>query len=376
MDTFAFFIHNTNWEFISKAFGEPLLKFTGPGDVAKKRLAERVLRWADPFMCSEIQNIRSINGKETNGYFIFSMLVPEQLLHMEQEYLIRHIVKGGEIAKKLNAKILGLGAYTALVGRRGAQIAKALNMPVTTGTSFTIASSVDAIFLAAKILEIDLSGAHCTVVGASGTIGSIFAKLISREVGSINLVARNIAKLKNLAESINLESPQCNVAISTDIKESMKDADIVLFCTNYPDVLISSADIPPGTIICDLSIPKNVPFEVYRDRKDILLIEGGLVKCPGNPNFNFFYGPAANNTTYACVAETIILSLEKVYESFSLGGNVTTEKVELISKLGRENGFIVDDLRSHYGAIGPDRLYETRKARRDRKITVRTSAGK
>lgn len=371
MSTFAFFIHNTNWEFISKAFGEPLLKFAGPGNISKKRLAERVLRWADPFMCSEIHNVRSVKGSEANGYFIFSMLVPEQLLYMDQKYLIRHIVKGGEIAKKLDVKILGLGAYTALVGRRGAQIAKALNLPVTTGTSFTISSSIDAIFLAAKMLEIDLKNAKCTVVGASGTIGSIFARLISREVGAIKLVARNIMKLKNLASVVSSESPECKVGISTDIKEGIKDADIALFCTNYPDVLISSADLPPGIMICDLSIPKNVPLEVYRDRKDIILIEGGLVKCPGNPNFNFFYGPSASNMTYACVAETMILSLEKIFENYSLGGNITTEKVELIGKLGKENGFIVDSLRSHYGDIGPDRLHETMTARRDRKNKTR-----
>ena len=54
------------------------------------------------------------------------------------------------MAEKLGAKILGLGAFTSVVGDAGVTIANALDVPVTTGNSFTVAMAVQAIREAAQ----------------------------------------------------------------------------------------------------------------------------------------------------------------------------------------------------------------------------------
>ena len=41
-------------------------------------------------------------------------------------------------AEKLGAKIVGLGAFTAVVGDAGITVARNLNIPVTTGNSYTV----------------------------------------------------------------------------------------------------------------------------------------------------------------------------------------------------------------------------------------------
>lgn len=364
MDKFAFLLHNTDWKLLAKAFDEPLLDFEQEKDPERKRMAERVSRWTDPFKCSSISGIKSRTGKEIEGYFIFSMLVPEQFLHMNEEFLLEHLRKAGDVAKDLGAKILGLGAYTALVGKRGYDLAKIIDTPVTTGAAYTIATTIDALVLAAKYVRLDWRRSNCVIVGATGKIGRVCARIFveSIEAGDICLVARNESRLNALATELeSIKNKNCTIKISTDIRKFLKDADVVLFTTNYPGALISVDDIAPGMIICDVSVPKNVPAKVFQQRKDILLLEGGIIKPPGKVDFNFFFGPS-QGLAYACIAETMILTLERRFESYSLGSNVSLEKVHEISKLGKKQGFVVDKIRSQYGEIMQKRISETSKA--------------
>ena len=60
------------------------------------------------------------------------------------------IVQTGQLAQKLGAQILGMGAFTSVVGDAGITIAERLSIPVTTGNSYTVATAVQAIRVAAE----------------------------------------------------------------------------------------------------------------------------------------------------------------------------------------------------------------------------------
>ena len=81
---------------------------------------------------------------------------PQRMLALRPEEVYRKIVAAGRLAEGLGAKMLGLGAYTSVVGDGGQTIARELDIAVTTGDSYTAAVSVSATLEAARMMEIDL----------------------------------------------------------------------------------------------------------------------------------------------------------------------------------------------------------------------------
>ena len=341
MIKFAFIIHTTDLSLFSKAIGEPGLT------KKRKELLEQVFTWFPPFHISDIVGIKSKTGKEIEGFFIYSTLLPQQLLKLDQKFVLKRIVEGGKTAEKLGARILGLGAYAALIGRKGALVAKELSIPVTTGTNYTIAVSIDAVLEACVKVNLDLKCANIAVIGATGSIGSIICNYLADKVKNIILIARNYDRLEALEKELN-NKHKCNIKVSTDLSSAIREANVIIISTNYPGSLLLVKDLRPGTIVCDISQPRNVSQEDATSRKDILVIDGGVVEVPGSVNFNFYYG-LPSTLAYACIAETMILTLEEIFESYSIGGNVSFEKVKQIRALADKHGFKLAALRS-FGA--------------------------
>ena len=106
------------------------------------------------------------------------------------------------MAEELGAKILGLGAFTSVVGDAGKTIAERLDIPVTTGDSYTVTMAVEAIREAARVMDMPLGEATVAVVGASGAIGKTCAQLLAGESAKLILIGRQIEPLEALRERV------------------------------------------------------------------------------------------------------------------------------------------------------------------------------
>ena len=129
-----------------------------------------------------------------------------------------------------------------------------------------------------------------------------------------------------------------------NIKE-LRKADIVVVVTSLADVVIEPQDLKSGAVIYDFARPRNIALKAVARREDILVIEEILVDVPGKPEFNFDFGFPPGQCS-ACWAEVIILTLEKKYESFSLGREVTFSQVKEIGALAQKHGFKLAGLKS------------------------------
>ena len=138
--------------------------------------------------------------------------------------------------------------------------------------------------------------------------------------------------------------------VTDNIRFALKEADIVLTVTSALDFLIEPEDLKPGAVVCDVARPRNVSKDVSVKRKDVLVIEGGIINIPGDVNFGFNFG-FPPKTSYACMAETMILALEKRYENFSLGRSLDVSKVDLISQMAAKHGFSLAGFRNFERAI-------------------------
>ena len=349
---YACVIHTIDLHYVASNF-DPSAK------EKEESLLKKILEWTPSFSCSHITGLRSITGKEADGELILCPLLPDQILNMDKNFVLERIIEAGKIAQGLGAKILGLAAYTSNVGRKGVLVANVLDIPVTTGTSYTIATAIGAISRATNDIGIELSRAKVVIIGATGAIGSICAQILADKIRSLTLVARNRERLDNLVKYIRNNSIAIiNTSVEID-KALLRDADIVITATSTPANLIDVKYLKPGALICDISIPKNVLPESVNLRQDILVIDGGIIKVPGDVDFHFDIG-LPPGLTYACIAETMILALEGRFESYSLGGNISLAKVKEIAQLGAKHGFKLAELRSLGSNISAERIETVR----------------
>ncbi|MBI1953250.1 MAG: shikimate dehydrogenase [Candidatus Omnitrophica bacterium] len=336
MADFAIIIHPVNLD----------LLYAFDFAMKEKRLpvVKKLLEWMPPFYTCPIQGTKSITGKEAEGHFVMCPLLPEQILNHDPNFVVDKVGEAAKIAEGLGVKLLGLAAYVSLVGKRGTLIAKHVGIPVTTGTAYTIAMALEAALEAAKQVGIELRTCKVAIIGATGTIGGACSTILSAKVQDLTLVARNKQRLGDLALSLRqrgiarLETTDC-----TD--EATEQADLIISCTNTPATLINVERLKPGAVVCDVSQPHNIDPDAAKQRNDVLVLDGGVVRPPGNVNFNFNFG-LAPGLAFACIAETMILALEERYESYSLGGNISLMKIREIAALGRKHGFQLAEMRS------------------------------
>jgi predicted amino acid dehydrogenase len=253
-----------------------------------------------------------------------------------------------------------------VVGDAGITIAKNLNIAVTSGNSYTVATALQGTREAAKLMGLGMEKANVVVLGATGSVGAACAQILAREVRYLTLVARNEAKLEKLSGQI-FRTTGLAAKVTANTKGALKAADIVIAVTSAVDTLIEPEDLKTGAIVCDVARPRNVSRRVVEARDDVLVIEGGVVEVPGDVDFgiNFGFPP---RTAYACMAETMILTLEKRFENFSLGRDLTVKQIETIERLASKHGFRLAGFRSFERAISPEEIENVKE-----KIRARSS---
>ncbi|MDR1702886.1 MAG: NAD(P)H-binding protein [Sporomusaceae bacterium] len=340
MEKFAFIVHPLEAKDVSRKFS-----FV---QNCSDTIIEKVIKYIPPFKVSEITGVESAYA-EAQGWLLACPLTSRQMVTMPEAHVIKKIIKAGKAAEKLGAKIVGLGAFTSIVGDAGYTIAQNLNIAVTTGNSYTVATALEGVKRAAKTMGIPLDTANVLILGATGSIGAACAKILAKEVRFITLAARNEDKLEKIAEQI-LKTTGLVVKVTANTKHALKNADIVITVTSAIDTIIEPEDLKTGAIVCDVARPRNVSRQVAQTRKDVLVIEGGIVEVPGDVDFGLDFG-FPPKMAYACMAETMILALEGRYENFTLGRDLTIKQIETIEKLAKKHGFQVSGLRSFERAL-------------------------
>jgi fatty aldehyde-generating acyl-ACP reductase len=338
MDNFAFIIHPLNPKRdVQRKF--PLL-----GKLLPEPAINYLSKYFPPVYISHITGIISqTTGKEIEGWFIACPLTPQQMVTLPPEVVYKKVIATGKLAQKLGAKLLGLGGFTSVVGDGGITIAKNLDIPVTTGDSYTVAVAVEAALTAARRMNINPQNATAAVVGAAGAIGRVCAQKLASHVDRLILVSRSEAPLKAV-QLLTQKQGAATILTSVNMQD-LQQADIVLTVTNAIDAIIQPEHLKSGAVVCDVARPRDVSREVVQKRADVLVIEGGMVQVPGPVNFNFDFGFPPGKA-FACMAETITLALEGHYANYTLGKEITLHQVDNIHKMAVRHGFRVSGFRS------------------------------
>lgn len=331
-----------------------------------------------PVYLSHIAGVRSAaTGKEIEGWLIACPMTPHRLLQVSVPTAYRKLVQAGRMAERLGARILGLGAFTGVVGDAGVSVARELSIPVTTGNSYTVAVAVDAAVEGARRMGLDPARSTAAVVGAYGSTGQACARLLAGRVARLLLVGRERSRLEEVRREIEVEtegvyvrsdedasaspsSPDLSRVWASDRLEDVRQADIVLTVTSAVEPIIAPEHLKAGAVVCDVARPRNVSRCVARRRDDVLVIEGGVVDVPGQVDFGFDFGFPPGQA-YACMAETMVLAMEGRYESYSLGRDLSLARVAEISELAAKHGFHLSGFRSFERMVSEQEIAEIRR---------------
>jgi fatty aldehyde-generating acyl-ACP reductase len=319
---------------------------------------EKIGEMKQPYVVSDIKGVRSATGATTEGWFVGLPLTPDMMVKtLPIEKVYERIGQCADVAAERGAKLIGLGAFSSVVGDGGVTIAQRSKIGVTTGNSYTVATAIESTLRACGLLGVDLPNATLAVVGATGSIGRTCAKILAREFGRTILVGRDLEKTTAVASEI------VGAEAATDVAR-IREADAIVTVSSAGKELVMPEHLRPGAIVCDVARPRDVSVRVAKERPDVLVIEGGVVRVPGQVDFGLDFG-FEEGTAYACMSETMLLALEDDPSlfSFTLGKDVSVEQVDRIALLAKKHGFGLASFRSFERPVTQDAIERAKKAR-------------
>jgi len=344
INRFAFVIHPLSQKYLNNLKPLEMVSRVAPKPVMN--LVEKAVAYTPPFVYTKVEGIRSPDGVEAEGWLIIVGGTPKEIMSHAPEFTYRRLLAAAEIGKKLGAQIMGLGAFTKVVGDAGITVAKRAPLPITTGNSYSASGALWAAHDAVERLGLvtlekgkKVKG-KAMVVGATGAIGSACARLLARTTEELHLVSPEAAKLLILEKSILKESPGIKLVLSSyaDSDENIGDMDMIVTATSGAGKkILDIMQVKPGCVITDVARPLDLSAEDVEKRPDVLVIESGEISLPGDVRMKSI-GFEDRSVVYACLAETIVLALEGRFENFTLGRNLEWGKVHEIYKLGLKHG--------------------------------------
>jgi len=292
-----------------------------------------------------MENIVSPTGAEAEGWLIFVGGTPKEMLSHSPEFTYRRLLAAAAMAEKMGAQSMGLGAFTKVVGDAGITVARRATIPITTGNSYSASGALWAAADAMKrmgLVPLPAKGkriaAKTMVIGASGSIGSVSARLLAMAFDEVVIAGRDMKKLEELKKSILQDTPDAKVVCSIDYDSLLADMDMIVTSTSGAGKkILDITKVKPGCVITDVARPLDLPPEEVAKRPDVLVIESGEIELPTQVKGMKSIG-LPKNVIYACLAETIVLALEGRFEVFTIGRDTEWEKVKEIYKLGLKHG--------------------------------------
>ncbi|MDY6825749.1 MAG: aminotransferase class III-fold pyridoxal phosphate-dependent enzyme [Bacillota bacterium] len=404
---FAFLIHALDLQSYHQ-FDSSLLAFN---QTELANLTTRFNGMVEPFVAGRTR-INSAAGKSAYGEFIALSRTTDDFLAMPRSQSLKELKAAVAMARDRGARIVGLGAFTAVASMGGLYL-KNEGVPITTGNSYTVVAAVDAVNTATEKLQVNRSESTAAIVGATGSIGRGISLLLSETVPRLilignpnnqtaserlHMVAAEIYRYQSallhqgrplkdgsmghlLAKCLYLPEPDASmdafeefvdgegkrlglIEFSTDIDAVLARADVVISATSATEKVIHAGNLREGAIVCDISRPANVSEEVDAARPDVLVIDGGVIEVPGKPSLGWDFG-FEEGLAYACMAETMMLGLEKHYKHYSIGSSgVNLETILQTRYWAAEHGFKLASFRSFNRPLSEDSWQRVLEARR------------
>ncbi|HYN29130.1 MAG TPA: dehydrogenase [Dermatophilaceae bacterium] len=375
---FAFVIHPLSQSYLTKV--EPLRTIEKHSPSQVMDAVEKVMAYMPPFTYSKVTGVVSPTGAEAEGWLISVGGTPKELMAHSPEFTYARLLAAADQAKKMGAQVMGLGAFTKVVGDAGVTVAKQASLPITTGNSYSASGALWAAHDALERLGLadrDTSGriaGKAMVVGATGAIGSVCARLLALASDDLYLISPETGKLLALKGDIEKENPRASIHIAATPGDFLPDMDVIVTATSGAGKkVLDIMAVKPGCVITDVARPLDLSAEDVGKRPDVLVIESGEIELPGDLDMKNIGLP--HGVAYACLAETVVLALEGRFETYTVGRNIEWEKVKEIYSLGLKHGMRLSAIAGVNGVYTDEDIARVRDLALTRRAEMQAAAG-
>ena len=357
INRFAFVIHPLDIRFVHK---HPDFKWT-------KRLPDRVVEEAaaylNPMYVGRISGGRSpTTGQRIEGYLFALGSTPRQMMRHSARFTYDRLNEAAKMAERRGCRLMGLGAFTSVVGDAGETVAHEASIAITSGNSLTVAATLEAAKQAVvKMGATQLKKGRAMIIGATGSIGAVCSRLLAQAIHDVVLVSIEPEKLIDLKRTIEEETPGTNVTIALRPGDLAANCDLVVTATSaFGQRILDISTCKPGAVICDVARPPDIGEKEAALRPDVSVIESGEVLIPGEIDIGYDIG-LPKGTAYACLAETALLAMEGRFESYTLGRTIDMDRVKEIYRLFKKHDFQIAGLRSFGKLLTEEDFAEKRR---------------
>lgn len=305
------------------------------------------------------------DGRRAVGDLIIVPYTAHELMDMPLPQSRQIIGDAVTLGAERGAQVVGLGGFTSVVTGGGRSVAKRTSVLLTTGNALTALTTVQAIDAALATSPESSADIGAMIFGAFGSIGSAVTKLLARRVGRLCLIVKNEHRLQlekrsdflrsSLRADLASDSSQVAagsvaaallerkdtsdiLAVAGDPGPYWRTCKVVVTATSALGELVTAGDLAPGAIVCDVSRPVNVSRKLPGLRPDVTLIEGGVIK-PHPPFDSGFDLGVGRDRTYACMAEAMLLALERDTTHNTVGQEIDIAKLSWLESAAQRAGF-------------------------------------
>lgn len=355
-DKFAFIVHpRSTYDAANKFFFLKLLP---------KPIAIFFLRHLWPITATKIEGLKSLEtGKNIDGWILGVPLTPRQMI--ENRILAKkRILQAVKLAEKKGARIVGLGGLTGSLTEGGTYIvSNNKKIDTTTGRSYTAYTVTENFFKLAEYFNINLTNGKFAIVGGGGSIGLACAEILVRAGVNNLLLVDLMGRKENMKEIIKQLKQDdrdniLNITFSHQIHDII-NSDIIIAATNAPEAVIKSEDLKRGAIVIDDAQPSDVDRAVIKDRDDVLVIEGGVIRAD-NIKYRMNMGLASRNDIFSCLAEVLAIAAHGKKGHYTIGW-LDLKLIDEISNFGIALGFKLAPFQNKYGYIAEEKMQRMKK---------------
>ena len=148
-------------------------------------------------------------ARRSKGYLFTLGATPRQMMKHGERFTYTRLNQAARMAERKGARIMGLGAFTSVVGDAGITVAHEADIAITSGNSLTVAATLEA----AKQAVIKM-GAHRSDEGQGDDHRRhrldrrrVCARLLAQAIDDVVLVSIEPEKLIELKRTIQQETP-------------------------------------------------------------------------------------------------------------------------------------------------------------------------
>ncbi|MBI3892391.1 MAG: aminotransferase class III-fold pyridoxal phosphate-dependent enzyme [Candidatus Wallbacteria bacterium] len=333
------------------AHGEPSVAFlVHPNSEAYLHNFDPAFRALDP---AELERLaRNLSGViepvhwhqfEVRGlkvHVIASPFLPSQITSLGRRVWTDEVELMVLRARSLGARLVGLGGLLSVVTRDG-QAVPDHGVGVTTGNSLTAFAAYEAL--------VELAERHhrgrprVAMLGGYGNIGLALSELALRDGFDVVLFGNPDNPLRKQMLGRARQSLEQRpgvrgrVILGDDLREHTREPIVAVTATSNPAFRLDLSLFQAGSTVLDLAMPPNLAPEDAAAHPELQVYRIGRVRTPVElPGLHLL---ELADTIYGCLAETIVLGLERDWKGFSRGP-LEADAVLAIGRRARALGFV------------------------------------